>query len=252
MRYYVIVGGQEMGPFEQGELQELLSQGAIDLSYGLRPEDGGAAVGLDQLIAGSSQASSIGVKPFSGPRVTAPEYPAVAVEEAVAPASSQGVARFPVLAGSAFVAALAVLFFVRRNTGTFFDGVDLVIHEAGHPIFSLGGEFLGFAGGTLLQLLAPIAFGVYFLRRAKVFSVQFCLLWLGQSLLNVARYVADARVMQLDLVGGGIHDWNYMLGQLGLLQQDTAIAWVLTFVAVLAFVLSVAWPWVATDRQTES
>lgn len=248
LRYYVIVDGQEMGPFEQGELQELLSQGAIDRSYSLRPEDGGAAVCLSRLIPGSSQASSIGIKPASGPVPSEPEYPAVAAEEAVAPASLQRVVRLPVLAGSGFVAALAVLFFVRRNTGTFFDGVDLVIHEAGHVVFSLGGDFLQFAGGTLLQLLAPIAFGIYFLRRAKVFSVQFCLLWLGQSLLNVARYVADARAMQLPLVGGGIHDWNYMLGQLGLLRQDTAIAGALTFVAVLAFVLAVAWPWVAPDQ----
>jgi hypothetical protein len=33
------------------------------------------------------------------------------------------------------------------------DSVDLAIHEAGHPLFGIFGEFIGYAGGALMQLL---------------------------------------------------------------------------------------------------
>jgi hypothetical protein len=45
------------------------------------------------------------------------------------------------------------------------DSLDLPIHEAGHPLFGFFGEFIGFAGGTLMQLLVPAVFLGYFWRR---------------------------------------------------------------------------------------
>ena len=38
----------------------------------------------------------------------------------------------------------------------------LVFHEAGHVIFSVFGRFMAVAGGTLLQLLVPLALMVAF------------------------------------------------------------------------------------------
>lgn len=32
--------------------------------------------------------------------------------------------------------------------------------------------------------------------------------WLGENLLNIARYLGDARAQVLPLVGGGEHDWT--------------------------------------------
>src|SRR5947207_2700786 len=42
--------------------------------------------------------------------------------------------------------------------------------------------------------------------------------WTGQRLADVAVYVADGRAMALPLLADGlIHDWNFILGRLGLL-----------------------------------
>jgi len=35
--------------------------------------------------------------------------------------------------------------------------------------------------------------------------------WVAQNLWNISVYVKDARAEELPLVGGGEHDWNYLL-----------------------------------------
>jgi hypothetical protein len=80
------------------------------------------------------------------------------------------------------------------------DSVDLPIHEAGHPLFSIFGEFIGYAGGTLMQLLVPAVFLGYF--------------W-----------------------------WAYLLGRMGLLRQDRAIAGAVHLAGVRLFLVSCLWGW---------
>lgn len=120
--------------------------------------------------------------------------------------------------------------------GSLLAGVDLAIHETGHLVFGPFGEFIGFAGGTLFQLIMPAAFVVYFARRGDRHSASVALWWVGQNFGHIAVYAADARAQELPLVGGGEHDWAYMLGSLGLLSHDQGIA--RTFKAV-GFVLIV-------------
>jgi hypothetical protein len=116
---------------------------------------------------------------------------------------------------------------------TIFSGINLPIHEGGHLLFrALGWEFLHVAGGTLLQLFAPIASGVMFFKQRDYFAIAFCLGWLSTNLMSVGVYMADARALALPLVtaeggGGGIiiHDWQYLFSRLGLLQQCEAIGW---------------------------
>ncbi len=45
------------------------------------------------------------------------------------------------------------------------------------------------------------------------------LFWTGESVTDVAIYMADAKKRMLPLLGGDPtgHDWHYLLGQLGLL-----------------------------------
>ncbi len=105
----------------------------------------------------------------------------------------------------------------------FIHGVDLFIHEGGHVVFGFMGEFIQFMGGTLMQLLMPAAFTVYFWISRQNFAAAICFFWLGQNFMDVSVYVKDARTMELPLVGGGIHDWNYMLGELNLLRYDQTI-----------------------------
>ncbi|MEO5814452.1 MAG: hypothetical protein ABIT20_04125 [Gemmatimonadaceae bacterium] len=108
--------------------------------------------------------------------------------------------------------------------GSLLAGVDLAIHETGHIVFGPFGEFIGFAGGTLFQLLMPAAFVVYFARRGDLHSASVALWWVGQNCGHIAVYVADARAQELPLVGGGEHDWAYLLGELGRLSSDQGIA----------------------------
>jgi hypothetical protein len=49
-------------------------------------------------------------------------------------------------------------------------------------------------------------------------------IWFFENWFNIARYMADARSLQLPLVGGGDHDWNTILNRWNLLQFDTRIA----------------------------
>ncbi len=125
-----------------------------------------------------------------------------------------------------------------------FKGLNLGIHELGHFVFGLMGEFIGTLGGTLLQCLVPIGSMAMFLRQRDFFAIAVCFGWLSTNLFDVATYAGDARAMELPLVSPGagdvIHDWNYLLGQTGLLKADQTIAFlfracgVLTMLACLA------------------
>jgi hypothetical protein len=113
----------------------------------------------------------------------------------------------------------------------FIDGVNLLMHEAGHVIFMPFGEFISIAGGSLFQLIVPAAFVTYFIRRGQLYSAALVLFWFGQSMLNVAVYAGDALAMELPLIGGegALHDWNYMLDRLGMLQSTPVVSGLIRF-----------------------
>lgn len=122
------------------------------------------------------------------------------------------------------------------------DGVNLVFHEAGHPLFGLfGWETLGILGGTLMQLLVPLAVTGSFALRRDALGTAVGGFWLSENLLNIARYVGDARAQLLPLVGGGEHDWATLLGQWGALAQDQRIAGVLRAIGWLGMLAAWAW-----------
>lgn len=134
-------------------------------------------------------------------------------------------------------AVLGVQLLLDSSHATIFGGIDLGIHEAGHVVFRFGGDVICAFGGSLLQCLAPILCAVGLARLPDWFGVSFCGVWLAVNLYEVARYVADARAMLLPLVtiGGGDarHDWNFLLGEFGLLRADTFLAGALRVVAFL-------------------
>ena len=119
--------------------------------------------------------------------------------------------------------------------------IDLAIHEFGHMLFMpfgipiLGGTMV-ILGGSLTQVMFPLIFVVYFLRkkedgaRRDVFAAMVCLWWSAINLLDVAIYCADSRAGQLMLLNGLTgeesdgHDWYNLLSGWGLLEHDTAIA----------------------------
>lgn len=124
----------------------------------------------------------------------------------------------------------------------FLDGVNLLIHEAGHVVFGPLGETMAVAGGTILQLFFPLAFVFHFWRRGRRFEAAVCGVWASESFMYTARYLGDARMQELPLIGGHIHDWNYLLGQAGLLERAEGLGVGLHMAASLA---AIAFVWLA-------
>lgn len=123
------------------------------------------------------------------------------------------------------------------------DDLDLAVHEAGHLVFSAFGETATVLGGSLFQVIVPAVFVGYFARTRQRYAAAATLSWVGVNLLNVARYVGDARAQQLPLLGGedSIHDWWYLLINWDLLRQDLVIARWVHFAGVVAFLSSLLW-----------
>ena len=125
-----------------------------------------------------------------------------------------------------------------------FKGLDLGIHELGHYLFKPFGRFLEILGGSLTQCLAPLLSMVMFRRQGDFFAISVCFGWLSANLFDVATYAGDARAMDLPLVrpGGGevIHDWNYLLGHMGMLHQDATVAFLMRAAATLSMLVCLA------------
>lgn len=105
------------------------------------------------------------------------------------------------------------------------DYVNLIFHEAGHILFLPFGEFMHFVGGTLGQLIFPIAAFFSLYKQQQHFSAALTLFWLGQNWINISVYARDARARNLPLLGGegSEHDWSYLLYQMNLLHHDQAV-----------------------------
>jgi len=122
------------------------------------------------------------------------------------------------------VCAIAFFIYLIKNKDGFagiLDSFNLIIHEAGHVIFSMFGFTMHLWGGTLLECIVPIAFIVSFWRTRQPAGVAFSGIWLGENFLYISRYILDAVPMKLPLLGGSnsIHDWNAILGGLGILHH---------------------------------
>ena len=130
--------------------------------------------------------------------------------------------------------------------GNFLELVDLPIHETGHLLFRPFGEFMSIAGGSLFQLIMPAAFVGYFIWQDKYYAAAIVLFWVGQSILNVYVYAADAVVMQLVLTSGltgsegSFHDWNYLLSATGLLGSTKMIAGIIRAIGTLTIIAAAA------------
>jgi hypothetical protein len=145
------------------------------------------------------------------------------------------------------------LWIIRTADGYhFLDDVDLAIHETGHLASSWGGDVITALGGTLFQLIVPVAFVGYFARRRDWHAATVPLWWLGQNGWNIARYVADARAEELPLVGGGEHDWAFLLTEWGLLARDLAIAQTVRVGALVLMVGSAALGWWIIRQRTDA
>ena len=157
---------------------------------------------------------------------------------------------------AAFVALLAVwtMRFLRHGMdaealmGSLLHLVNLPFHEAGHVLFSPFGRFLTVLGGSLMQVAVPLVCSAAFLLKTRdPFAASVTTWWAGQSLMDLAPYVADARALQLPLLGGHTgaevegHDWEYLLTALGLLDRDVTLGRASFGLGALVMVGALAW-----------
>jgi len=153
------------------------------------------------------------------------------------------------LAAVALLAIYGLFCLLSPDTGRLLDGVDLAIHESGHLVFSPFGEIFTALGGTLFQLIIPATFVVYFWRRRDRYAAAFALWWVAQNLWNISVYIGDARAQNLPLVGGGEHDWTYLLGQAGWLARDVALAQAVHVTGVAIYLIALGLAAASASRQ---
>jgi hypothetical protein len=154
----------------------------------------------------------------------------------------------PVLYGWLAFYALYMIHAMRVVDFTIVYPAELVMHEAGHLLFSFLGQTMMLWGGTLFQLMVPAMLAISFAWRGQTTGVAFCTFFFFESMLGIAVYIADARELDLPLVtvgdGGGDgmpHDWWNILTQLGLLQQDTKIAAAVRAIGWLGMIATIGW-----------
>ncbi len=124
------------------------------------------------------------------------------------------------------IAGLALFYlqwFTHKNYFSPLDFINLAFHEAGHVLLGFFPRFIVMAAGTLSQLFFPAVCLVHLMRRGANLGWQLCLFWIGESLLNISVYAGDALDQALPLVGGGEHDWTYLLTEIGLIAHPRGV-----------------------------
>lgn len=127
--------------------------------------------------------------------------------------------------------------------------VNLPFHEAGHILFALFGSFMAVLGGSLLQVLIPlICLGSFLIKMRDPYAAAVMLWWTGESCLDLAPYINDARALELTLIGGvtgrdnpDMHDWANILERLGLLEYDHLLAAMAKGCGILLLLTACAW-----------
>ncbi len=154
--------------------------------------------------------------------------------------------RYSVAAWVVFYVGFLIYAFSRHGAFLFIDMANLVVHEGGHLLFGWFGPTLGLWGGTILQWLVPLLLATYFFSQRQATAFAFCSFFFFENWLYTATYMADARAMILPLVTAGDsdyveHDWHTIFSSLGVLQYDTKIAAVVSFLGWLGMLGTVFW-----------
>ena len=132
-----------------------------------------------------------------------------------------------------------------KDYSSIFAALSLGLHELGHLLFGFLPFFLVALAGSAVEVIVPLIGMVMFLRQPDYFGVGVLGAWLSFNLFGIARYIADSRD-QLGVyvtVGGGEaqHDWEYILDSLGMLRQDKAIGGLVTVLAAVVGLASLAY-----------
>ena len=96
--------------------------------------------------------------------------------------------------------------------------------------------------------MPAVCAAVLLLRTRDPFGAAVAQWWLGQSFIDIAPYVNDARSLDLVLLGGvtgkdvaDYHDWEFILRKLGLLTWDHALANLAKFTGTILMLAALGW-----------
>jgi hypothetical protein len=146
------------------------------------------------------------------------------------------------LVSAAAGSAVAWFAFVANRPIPVLDWFDLAVHEAGHLISAWLPRLAMFLAGSVAQVAFPLVMAGYFWVRARDSAASgFCLAWAGASAWDVSVYAGDAVSQSLPLVGGGEHDWAYILGPNGFdaLHMTGSVAGFIEFSGAVMAVLGI-------------
>jgi hypothetical protein len=150
--------------------------------------------------------------------------------------------------GGGFWLLAYVLFLIhagRDNSGFLFpDFVNLMIHEAGHVFFGWGGETIMLLGGTLGELIVPLACAAGFFYQRQMYGFVFSVFWFFENFLYIGTYMADARTSALPLVNSDESDWTILFTHWNILVYDQRIGHFMRGIGwcgMLAVIVWLAW-----------
>ena len=128
---------------------------------------------------------------------------------------------------------------------SWFSAITLAFHELGHIVMLPFGQTAHLLGGSLAQVLVPLAAGLYLvLRQRDHFGLAVCLAWMSFAEYEMATYMADASREQLPMVGfteHPIHDWSALFTQWRVLNYCDEIAITVRGLALVTWALAVSW-----------
>ncbi len=136
--------------------------------------------------------------------------------------------------------------------------VNLPFHETGHIVFRPLGRVIHSLGGSLGQVIMPLICTLVLLIKTRdTVGASIGLWWMGESILDMAPYIDDARSLSLQLLGGntgisspyGFHDWNFILTELNLLKHDHLIADMAALGGKLIMFIALLWGLLLLIRQ---
>jgi len=129
--------------------------------------------------------------------------------------------------------------------GSFMHNINLAFHEFGHVLFMPFGHFMMILGGSLFQIMMPlIALFSFSLQMRDNFAAAIMLWWTGQSFIDVAPYIADAKYRALPLIRGmgeESHDWGNLLTMLNRVDSAGTYANLAFTMGCLLMLLSFYW-----------
>lgn len=144
---------------------------------------------------------------------------------------------------------------------SFWHLVNLPFHEFGHIIFRPFGRLMTSLGGSLAQVLMPlVCLAVFILKTRDPFAASFTLWWAGESLIDLAPYINDARSLTLLLVGGhtgrtspyGYHDWEFILKETALIRSDHTLAGCAHHFGAVVMIIACLWGGYLLYRQSKN